>query len=113
MTTPDGTPPIGKKKTVQTSLHIDGVNCSACFNETLAALTQLEGVRSVNGSLAGPCIEVDHEDDVLDEVTRTIRDRLHGTEMFSNEIQMVPLEPVVFREPCSHRNVEPTTRSAR
>ena len=87
---------------MQTSLHIDGANCPTCFNETLEDLARLDGVRHVHGSFSGPCIEIDH-DGSLDTITGTIRNRLHGIEMFSNEVRMVPLEPVPLTEPCEHR----------
>ena len=86
---------------MQTSLRIDGANCPTCFNETLEALADLDGVQRVHGSLDGPCIEVDH-DVGLDTITGAIRDRLHGIEMFSNEVRMVPLEPIVLATTCSH-----------
>jgi regulator of cell morphogenesis and NO signaling len=97
---------------MQTSLRIDGANCPTCFNETLEQLARLDGVRSVHGSFAGPCIEVDH-DAPLEAVTAAIRDHLHGIEMFANEIRMVPLEPVALSTLCSHhRAAEPEAGSA-
>lgn len=92
---------------MQTSLRIDGANCPTCFNETLDDLARLDGVRSVHGSVAGPCIEVDH-DVAIEAITAAIRNRLHGIEMFSNEIRMIPLEPVVMSTTCTHhRPAEP------
>jgi len=35
-------------------------------------------------------------------IAGTIRNRLHGIEMFSSEIRMVPLEPAALSAPCSH-----------
>ncbi len=87
---------------MQTSLRIEGANCPTCFNETLDALGRLDGVRSVRGSLAGPCIEVDHDVEI-EVITGLIRDRLHGIEMFANEIRMVPLEPVEPSQPRAHQ----------
>lgn len=89
---------------MQTSLRIEGANCPTCFNETLDALGQLDGVRSVGGSFAGPCIEIDH-DVALEAITGLIRERLHGIEMFANEIRMVPLEPVELTGTCSHHRL--------
>ena len=86
---------------MQTTLRIDGANCPTCFNETLDDLTRLDGVRSVHGSVAGPCIEIDHDVD-LEVITGAIRDRLHGIEMFANEIRMVPVEPVLLSTTCPH-----------
>ena len=77
---------------MQTSLQIDGANCPTCFNETLEAIAALDGVRRVHGSIAGPCIEIDH-DVPMETITAAIRTHLHGVEMFANEIRMVPLEP--------------------
>lgn len=94
---------------MQSSLRIDGANCPACFNETLDALGRLDGVRSVRGSVAGPCIDIDH-DGALEAITGLIRERLHGVEMFANEIRMVPLEPVELTETClQHRLPDPET----
>ena len=90
-----------KKATMQTSLRIDGANCPTCFNETLEDLARLDGVRGVHGSFAGPCIEVDH-DAALETITGAIRNRLHGIEMFANEVRMVPLEPVALTTTCTH-----------
>lgn len=90
---------------MQTSLRIDGANCPTCFNETLDVLAHLDGVRAVHASIAGPCIEVDHDGVALDVITKTIRDRLHGIEMFSNEIRMVALEPAVISVPCPHHRL--------
>ena len=61
-----------------TSLRIEGANCPTCFNETLDDLTRLDGVRSVHGSVAGPCIEIDHEVELVD-VRRRIRRRRRTT----------------------------------
>jgi regulator of cell morphogenesis and NO signaling len=91
---------------MQTTLRIDGANCPTCFNQTLDDLAGLDGVRSVRGSVAGPCIEVDHDVE-LEVITCAIRNRLHGIEMYANEIRMVPLEPVLLSTACTHhRHVE-------
>lgn len=93
---------------MQTSLRIDGANCPTCFNETLERLAHLDGVQRVHGSFAGPCIEVDH-DAPLETITDTIRDHLHGIEMFANEVRMVPLEPESLQVTCAHHHdAEPT-----
>ena len=95
-----------------TSLRIDGANCPTCFNETLDDLARLDGVRSVHGSVAGPCIEVDH-DVAIETITAAVRNRLHGIEMFSNEIRMVPLEPVAMSVVCTHhQHAEPAPTTA-
>ena len=95
---------------MHTSLRIDGANCPTCFNQTLDALAALEGVHDVHGSFAGPCIEVEHECS-LDAISATVRNRLHGIEMFANEIRMVPLEPVAEPNACIH-HTEPASAPA-
>jgi regulator of cell morphogenesis and NO signaling len=90
---------------MQTTLHIEGANCSICFNETLDDLGRIAGVTGVHGSIARSCIEVDHDDVALDVLTASVRDHLHGVEMFSNEIRMVPLDPVAIATPCIHQRV--------
>jgi len=98
---------------MQTTLKIDGANCPTCFNETLDDLARLDGVQRVQGSVAGPCIEIDHEVEV-EVITATIRNRLHGIEMFSNEIKMVPLEPIPLTTTCTHhRHAQSGSVSAR
>jgi regulator of cell morphogenesis and NO signaling len=87
---------------MQTSLRIDGANCPTCFNETVEALTRLDGVRAVRGSVAGPCIEIDHDGVTLDVITGIIRSHLHGIDVFSNETGMVPLEAVEITAACAH-----------
>lgn len=92
---------------MHTSLRIDGANCPTCFNETIDDLDRLDGVRAVHGSLAGPCIEVDYDGVTLDEIAGTIRNRLHGIEMFANEVRMVGLEPVaISATTCPHHRLD-------
>ena len=100
---------------MQTSLRIDGANCPTCFNKTIEDLARIDGVHSVHGSFAGPCIEVEHNAS-LEAITDAVRDRLHGIEMFANEVRMVALEPVALTSPCEHHRpaqVEPATSAAR
>lgn len=95
---------------MQTSLRVDGANCPNCFNETLEELATVEGVLSVHGSLDGPCIEIEHEGADMDAVAATIRNRLHGIEMYSNEVRMVPLACTELIACAHHR---PEERAAR
>jgi regulator of cell morphogenesis and NO signaling len=88
---------------MKTTLTVEQANCPACFGETLDELRRLDGVRAVYGSIAGPCIEIDHDDVALDVLTATVRDRLHGVAMYSNEIHMVPVDPVAELTGCIHR----------
>jgi regulator of cell morphogenesis and NO signaling len=85
---------------MHTSLHVDGANCPICYDQTLDALGHLDGVRAVRGSIAGPCIEIEHDEGVADSIVTVVRDRLHGVELFANEIRMMPIEPVAMSAPC-------------
>lgn len=87
---------------MQTSFRLDGANCPNCFSETLDELALIDGVHGVCGSAAGPCIEIVHDDGVLGTVTALVHERLHGVEMFANELEMVPVEPVSMEQPCVH-----------
>lgn len=97
---------------MHTTLHIDGANCSFCFNEALDDIGRIDGVRAVRGSIGGSCIEVDHDDVALDVLAAAVRDHLRGVEMFSNEFRMVPLELVALSTPCIHGE-SPTMRPTR
>jgi hypothetical protein len=88
---------------MKTTLTVEQANCPICFGETLDALRRIDGVRAVYGSIAGPCIEIDHGDVPLDVLTATVVDRLHGVAMFSNEIHMVPVNPIAEATGCIHR----------
>ncbi len=57
---------------------------------------------AVHGSLVEACIEVDHDSVTVDALSACIRSRLHGIEMFSSEIEMVPIEPFALTSPCAH-----------
>ena len=87
---------------MKTTLSVEQANCPICFGETLDALGRIDGVRGVHGSIAGPCIEIDHDDVSIDVLVATVRDRLHGVGMSSNEIDMVPVDPVVAAAECIH-----------
>lgn len=87
---------------MRTTVLVERANCPACFNETLERLGQLEGVHAVHGSVSGPCIEIDHDGIAPDVLTAVVRDRLHGVEMYANEIRMVPLDPRAQHGPCGH-----------
>jgi regulator of cell morphogenesis and NO signaling len=95
---------------MQTSLRIDGANCPNCFDQTLDDIAQLDGVSSVHGSFAGPCIEVEHDVEI-ETITEAIRNRLHGIEMFANEVRMVPLEPIIISNDCSHHRPAESTHA--
>lgn len=99
---------------MQTSLDLLKANCPYCFNETLDDLARLDGVNSVHGSIGGSCVVIDHDDAVtVDQLIERIHGHLHGVEMFSNEIQMVPIDPAVLARPCVHHSVQETSaRSA-
>ncbi|MEO8265422.1 MAG: heavy-metal-associated domain-containing protein [Ilumatobacteraceae bacterium] len=94
---------------MRTTLNAEGANCSFCFNAAIEDLGRIDGVRAVYGSIAESCIEIDHDDVALDVLTSSVRVHLHGVAMFSNEIRMVPLDPVVASTPCIHRRDAPPT----
>ncbi len=89
---------------MQTSIVVKGANCPNCFNETLENLNNLDVVQSVHGSFSGPCIEVEHSEGALDLINKTIREGLHGIELYADEAQMVNLEPVALSISCTHIN---------
>lgn len=97
---------------MHTSLRIDGANCPMCFNQTLDDLAGLAGVQNVQGSFAGPCIDVTH-DVPLEAITAVVRNRLHGIEMFANEVRMVPLEPIAEPNACVHQVRTPVATADR
>ena len=101
-----------KQANVHTSLRIDGANCPTCFNQTLDDLAGLPGVRLVQGSFAGPCIDVIH-DVPLEAITAVVRNRLRGIEMFANEVRMVPLEPSAEPGACVHHAATPVAPAGR
>ncbi len=88
------------------SLSIDGANCPVCLNETIDSLRGLEGVRTVHASLAGPCIEIIHDEIASEAIAATIRDRLRRVELFSNEIGMAPVETAPLATPCQRHRAE-------
>jgi len=87
---------------ITTTLHVEGANCPTCFDETLEALRRLDGVRAAHGSVAGPCIEIDHDGVDVALLTRAVDSYLHCTEMVGNEIMMVPVHAT--EGACSHRH---------
>lgn len=87
---------------MHTSIHLEGANCPTCFIETIEAIAGIDGVQKVNGSFAGPCIEVDHEESVIDKITGTIETHLHGIKMYADEPGMTPVKITTSSETCSH-----------
>lgn len=88
---------------VHTSLRIEGANCSFCFNEAIDEVARTGGVLKVHGSIAGPTIEITH-DNTVDAATLTsiVRNHVHGIEMYANEIRMIPLAPAATAPACTH-----------
>ena len=86
-----------------TTFRIDGANCSICFNDAVDELKRTEGVFDVKGSMAGPCIDITHDDSVdADDLASIVRSHVHGVAMYANEIRMIPLEPFVTHCACGH-----------
>jgi regulator of cell morphogenesis and NO signaling len=91
----------GRTIDMRTTLLVEHANCPTCFNETLERLGRLDGVRAVHGSVAGPCIEIEHDNLAPRLLQAIVRQHLHGVEMYSNEIRMMPLEPVDSTGACA------------
>jgi len=96
-------PARGTVASVNTTLRVDGANCSLCFNDTLDELRAANGVAGVQGSIFTSLIDVAHDASITTATLATIlRNRLHGIEMYANEIRMVPLAPVAVCPQCTH-----------
>lgn len=88
---------------MHTTLRVEGANCSFCFNDALDELKRTNGVLDVHGSIAGPCIDITHDDSVdTHQLASVIRSHVHGIEMYANEIRMIPLEPSTTHSSCNH-----------
>ncbi len=86
---------------MHTTLRIDGANCPFCFNDAIDELKLASGVLDVQGSLTGPCIDITNDATAdVDVLTSIVRERVHGTSMYANEIEMVPLEPSKTHTVC-------------
>ncbi len=53
------------KPIMQSHFEVD-VNCPACFNDVIAALSATDGVEVVDGHLANGCVSVTHHVDESD-----------------------------------------------
>jgi copper chaperone CopZ len=87
---------------VHTSIHVEGANCPNCFNDTIEVVAQLDGVEKVFGSFAGPCIEVDHDETVINKITEIIQAQLHGIAMYADEAGMTPIKISTTTDICTH-----------
>ncbi len=93
-----------------TTITLDKANCPTCFTDTLRVLGHIEGVANVTASSAGPCIEIDHGEGILDAVMSTVREHLHGVEVFGNEIMMVSVDAVINPTGCTHHPTPPPAK---
>lgn len=92
-----------KVEPVHTTLRVEGANCSFCFNAAIDEIGRTDGVFEVHGSMAAPSIEIAHDHTVsVEALSQIVRDRVHGVEMFANEIRMVPLHPTAAQPECGH-----------
>ena len=83
-------------------IDITGADCSWCLNESLDAVRALEGVSSVRSSISGGCVEVEHDLAEVAPVLEVLRRGLRGSDLSTNEAQLVAVEPSVQRGCCSH-----------
>lgn len=84
------------------TIDITGADCSWCLNDTLDAVRQLDGVTSVRSSMAGGCVQVDHELVDVAPVIEVLRSGLRGSDVSTNQAQIVAVEPAVTTGSCSH-----------
>ena len=86
-----------------TSLRIEGAKCSFCFNEAIDEVARTGGVLKVHGTIAGPTIDISH-DNTVDAATLAciVRGRMRGIELYANEIRMIPLAPSAAAPACEH-----------
>lgn len=91
---------------MKTTFTVKEANCPTCFEVALDALGAIDGVNAVHGSVAGPCIEIDHDSVEPDRLATTIRQHLHGTEMYASEMMMVAVEPLPGAPACDHHRAE-------
>lgn len=90
---------------MHTSLQLTGANCPTCFNSVVDALSELDGVRSVQGSIAGSCLMIEHDGVDPDTINQAVRGNLHGYEMVSNEVQMVQADIAPMIVACARHRV--------
>jgi copper chaperone CopZ len=85
-----------------TKLRIDDANCSFCLNDIIDRLREVDGINSVDSSIAEGCLAIDHELTESDLVA-WIGGSLHSIAMASNEIVMNSVVPSISLLPCEHR----------
>ncbi len=87
---------------MQTTLRVDGANCPLCLNELIDRLRAVDGINSVNSSIAEGCIAIDHDDLVQADLIELIGSSLHGVAMASNEVVMSTVNPLISVLHCTH-----------
>lgn len=92
-----------------TELQLEGANCPRCLNDVIDRLRAVEGINSVNSSIAAGCITIDHDELTQTDLIAWIGGSLHGVTMASNEIVMTNANPSVAVLPCKHEAHAPRT----
>lgn len=87
-----------------TELQIEGANCSLCLNDIVDRLRGVEGITSVDSSIAEGCIAIDHDELTGSDLVAWIGGSLHGVAMASNEIVMGSVVPSISVLRCPHRD---------
>lgn len=94
-------------ETATTEISVVGANCPWCFNDTIDVLRREPGVVSVDASMAGQCVRVEHHDVAIDRLITVIRGRLHADGTSSTEHVMVAIDPHVAELHCTHHASNP------
>ncbi len=105
---------VAKPTVIQ--LHLRDHGKAADLSKATAKLTLLTGTAFAlltGAAVAAPAVGLTGDKTLVMFDTETLAvsgtmdvtgvDRLHGIEMFANEIRMVPLEPVEPSQPCAHQ----------
>jgi hypothetical protein len=90
-----------------TEIEVVGADCPWCLNDTLDRLRTIDGVTGVHASMTGRCIQVLHHQAHVPSLLAVVRTTLHGTSTFSNELEMVAIDPHVAPTSCAHGTPHP------
>ena len=85
-----------------TEISVAGANCPWCFNETVELLRHEPDVVSVEASIGGQCLRVDHHDVAVDRLLAVVHGRLHADDTSTTEHVMVAVDPRVADLHCTH-----------
>ena len=96
--------PAQSERTRTIEISVVGANCPWCFNETIDVLRQEPGVVSVNASMAGQCMTIEHRDVGTDRLVELVRGHLRADVTSSADHVMVAVDPRVAELHCTHRH---------